>query len=278
MLRAVMLFAGLGMAALLGAATARAAPEEIQVYMNEMDQPGEFGLDLHNNYVLSGSPALEYPGAQKSLHRFRLTPEVSYGLTPTIDLGAYLPLLTLTEQGKLSAEGIKFRIKYIAAKSFAGHTWWGLNIEVGRVSHTLDINPWNRAGHRSGRFGKWLLAANEIALVSGPQPGPVARCRRQFASASVRTQLGVKRTAGLVPLVAWADEAGGRSSTWWRTRASASGTWTRAGARPRRLFSLLVFKACQCRSAGKPRHECYGTSVGGTRPPFGPSKLIWVAR
>ena len=35
--------------------------------MNEMDVPGEFGLDLHNNYVLSGSPALEYPGAPVKL-------------------------------------------------------------------------------------------------------------------------------------------------------------------------------------------------------------------
>jgi hypothetical protein len=172
--RAATAFACCGAGAFLCAATAQAAPEEIQVYMNEMDLPGEFGLDLHNNYVLSGSRALEYPGAQASLHRYRLTPEFSYGLTPTIDLGAYLPLLTLTEQGQPSAEGLKVRIKYIAARSFAENTWWGLNLEVGKVSHALDINPWNAELKTivGGRYGKWLLAGNASLdfVVSGPQP------------------------------------------------------------------------------------------------------------
>jgi hypothetical protein len=206
MFRVVTLSAGLGVAALLGAATARAAPEEIQVYMNEMDVPGEFGLDLHNNYVFSGSPALEYPGAQVSLRRYRLTPELSYGLTPSIELGAYLPLLTLTDQGNLSAEGIKFRIKYIAAKSFAENTWWGLNLEVGKVSHSLDINPWNAELKTivGGRFGKWLLAANANIdfVVSGPQPGPVELDvdGKVSYSVSANTQLGVETYSGLGPL------------------------------------------------------------------------------
>lgn len=206
MFRAMTLFAGLGLAALLGAAAARAAPEEIQVYMNEMDTPGEFGLDLHNNYVLSGSPVLEYPGAQSSLHRYRLTPEFSYGLTPTIDLGAYLPLLTLTDQGKLSAEGVKFRVKYIAAKSFAENTWWGLNLEVGKVSRALDINPWNAELKTivGGRYGKWLVAANLNldVVVSGPQPGPVTLDvdTKVAYSVGVTTRLGVETYSGLGPL------------------------------------------------------------------------------
>lgn len=191
---------------LLGATTARAAPEEIQVYMNEMDVPGEFGLDLHNNYVLSGSPALEYPGAQQSLHRYRLTPEFSYGLTPSIDLGAYLPLLTLTDQSKLTAEGIKLRVKYVAPKSFAGNTWWGLNLEVGKVSRALDINPWNAELKTivGGRSGKWLLAANLNLdfVVSGPQPGPATLefDAKVAYSVGAKTQLGVETFSGLGPL------------------------------------------------------------------------------
>ena len=190
-------------AALLGSPAAQAAPEEIQVYMNEMDAPGEVGLDLHNNYVLSGSSELDYPGAQSSLHRYRLTPEFSYGLTPTIDLGAYLPLLTVADGNGLSAEGIKFRIKYIPAKSFAANTWWGFNFEVGKVSHALDINPWN-AELKSiigGRHGKWLLAANANVdfVVSGPQPGPVTLDvdAKIAYSVSPGTQLGVETYSGL---------------------------------------------------------------------------------
>ena len=39
---------------LLSAASgAFAAPEEIQVYLDEFAEPGKFGLDFHTNYVLS---------------------------------------------------------------------------------------------------------------------------------------------------------------------------------------------------------------------------------
>ncbi len=193
----------LGVLALLAVSPARAAPEEIQVYMDEMDAPGEFGLDLHNNFVPSGSGTPDYPGAQASLHRYRLTPEFSYGLTPTIDLGAYLPLLTVADGGGLSAEGIKFRVKYIAPKSSAAHTWWGLNLEVGKVSHALDINPWNAELKTivGGRFGKWLLAANANVdwVVSGPRPGPVTLdvdAKLAYA-VNARTQLGVETYSGL---------------------------------------------------------------------------------
>jgi hypothetical protein len=38
------------------AGAAQAAPEEVQVYMNEMSAPGAFGLDVHVNDVVSGAP------------------------------------------------------------------------------------------------------------------------------------------------------------------------------------------------------------------------------
>src|SRR5215469_15116177 len=41
-------------AALLAASRlAHAAPEEIQVYVDDLTPPGRFGMDVHNNYVLS---------------------------------------------------------------------------------------------------------------------------------------------------------------------------------------------------------------------------------
>jgi len=59
--------------------TARAADEEIQVYIDDMGAPGSFGLDVHNNYVFSGrSTRMDDPLAQDSLHRLRVTPEFSY--------------------------------------------------------------------------------------------------------------------------------------------------------------------------------------------------------
>ena len=80
------LCAGCPILALAG--LARAADEEIQVYMDEMNKPGQFGLYIHNNYTLSGSTVPDDPGAQIDAHRYRMTPEFSYGLTPNIELGA----------------------------------------------------------------------------------------------------------------------------------------------------------------------------------------------
>ncbi len=165
----------------VGTALARpalAADEEIQVYMDDMDRPGQFGLDLHNNYVLSGDPGLDYAGEQSSLHRYRLTPEWSYGLTKDVELGLYLPLTTLDSQGRFEADGVKGRVKFIAPKA-PGQTWfWGLNLEIGRVSHALDDNPWNGElkGIVGGRFGRWTVASN-LNLdfkVAGPAPSPLS--------------------------------------------------------------------------------------------------------
>ena len=165
-------------AGLLLAGPAFAADEEIQVYMDEMSRPGQFGLDLHNNYVLSGDAGLDYPGEMSGLHRYRLTPEWSYGLTPNVELGLYLPLTTLGSHGHFAADGVKGRIKFIAPKA-DGQTWfWGLNLEIGRVSHALDENPWNGElkGIAGGRFGRWTVASNLNFdfKIAGRAPAPAS--------------------------------------------------------------------------------------------------------
>ncbi|MBC7492425.1 MAG: hypothetical protein H7241_08290, partial [Novosphingobium sp.] len=73
--------AALLMAGLIAPVVAHAAPEEIQVYLDEINRPGEVGLDVHINHVLSGDGSPDYPGAESSLHRLRITPEFSLGLT-----------------------------------------------------------------------------------------------------------------------------------------------------------------------------------------------------
>ncbi len=164
--------------ALAAAGAARAADEEIQVYMDEMSAPGAVGLDLHTNYVLSGDDTPDYPGQQVSLHRFRLTPEFAYGLTPNLELGAYLPLATLDRDGRGLIGGAKARLKFIAPRP-SGQSWfWGANFEIGRVRRALDINPWNAElkGIYGVRSGPWTLAFNLNLdwTVSGPAPQPAS--------------------------------------------------------------------------------------------------------
>src|SRR5450759_228030 len=98
--------AGLGLA--LMSAACMAAPEEIQVYLDDVTQPGRFGTDLHNNFVISGSSTADYGGAIAPRHVYRFTPEFYYGVSDTLELGLYL--LTTTSPGLITRyEGEKLR-------------------------------------------------------------------------------------------------------------------------------------------------------------------------
>jgi hypothetical protein len=162
----------------LCATAATAAPEEIQVYMDEMDKRGEVGLDVHVNYAPDGRLAPSYPGEQPSDRRWRITPEWSYGLTSNIELGAYLPLTTIDRSGNVEWGGVKGRIKFIAPHPADQKWFWGVNFELGRVRRDLDINPWNAElkGILGIRSGPWTLAGNLNVdwVVSGPQHDPTS--------------------------------------------------------------------------------------------------------
>src|SRR4051812_26004896 len=93
----------LGAVLLLGAPqVARAADEEIQVYMDEIGPVGRLGLDVHVNWTPDGRPRdLDYSGQAASEGRWRVTPEWGLALSPNLELGAYLPLATVSKDGDL---------------------------------------------------------------------------------------------------------------------------------------------------------------------------------
>jgi hypothetical protein len=80
---------------------------------------------------------------------------------------------------------------------------WGLNVEVGEVSHALDIDPWNAELRAivGGPSGLWLPAANSNVdiVISGPRPGPVTLDVDAKVSYRVgdRTRLGLETSSGL---------------------------------------------------------------------------------
>lgn len=162
---------------LLAAGPAFAADEEIQVYMDEIGRPHQLGLDVHVNYVPKGRTQADYPGEQASEGRTRITPEWSLALDGHTELGLYLPLMTIDRDGRFEAGGIKGRIKWVAPRPKDQDWFWGLNFEIGQVSHDLDINPWNAElkGIVGTRKGPWTLAANLNVdwMVSGPDHTPV---------------------------------------------------------------------------------------------------------
>ena len=161
---------------LLMVVPAHAAPEEIQVYENDLDRPGQFGLDVHTNYVLTNHAGPDYVGEQSPDHRFRVTPEFSYGVTSAVELGLYLPLAEVDRSGHFTVDGAKARIKYIAPHAPEQSFYYGVNFEIGHVDHRLDENPWNAElkGITGWRKGPWDLAFNVNIdfAVSGPDKGP----------------------------------------------------------------------------------------------------------
>jgi len=151
----------MALAAVLGAPRVRAAPEEIQVYVDDMTTPGHFGLDVHNNYVFSGRELPEYPGEEPPAHVYRFTPEFYYGLSPQLELGLYL-LATRSAAGQTRFDGAKLRLKFIAPHDEAHGAFWGVNLEAGRTSDRVAEYPWNveLKGIYGYRTSRWLIAAN----------------------------------------------------------------------------------------------------------------------
>jgi hypothetical protein len=188
--------------AALGSFEARAASnDEIQVYDDAINKPGEWGLDTHLNYVASGITVPAWPGDAPSNHSFRATPELSYGVDGRWELGAYLPLLR-TGSGANDIEGGKVRVKYMAP-SDGGAFYWGINQELGWVSLRSAEQHWNVEirpilGYRTGC---WNLTLNPIIGIelNGPN-GEIpdfSPAVRASCALGKTFSLGVEHYAGL---------------------------------------------------------------------------------
>lgn len=142
---------------------ARAAPDEIEVYTEEINAPGEFGLEQHLNYAINGAKVPDYPGQMLSHHAMRITPEFSYGLSKTLEAGLYIPF-ALTPGGNLFLNAMRLRLKYIAPRREADTMFYGLNVEFSRDSlrtseslSSLELRP--IIGYRDTR---WVVSFNPI--------------------------------------------------------------------------------------------------------------------
>jgi len=138
--------------------------DEIQVYTDDINAPGENGLELHVNATPSGITQPNYPGALTNAHGVRFTPELSRGLTRTTELGLYLPS-AYTSEGKYQMAGMKLRLKWlpIQAEENAGY-FAGMNFELGvlkpqfsesaKTAEIRNILGWKNSS--------WLIAVNPI--------------------------------------------------------------------------------------------------------------------
>jgi hypothetical protein len=146
-------------------AEAMAAPEEIQVYLDEFAEKGEFALDIHSNYMLTTQPGV----ATNNRKMLRTTPELSYGINKNWEVAAYWLTSKGPDQnnGHFVSDGIKARVKWRPDSSAHaeknGSPWYyAVNFEIGKV------NPRFNAEQRLGQLkligmyksGNWTLGGN----------------------------------------------------------------------------------------------------------------------
>lgn len=138
--------------------------DEIQVYTDDINEPGQYGVEVHVNTTPQGIKTPGYAGEVTNHHGVRLTPEFSYGLTKTTDIGLYVPTVYASD-GNFYAAGLKFRFKWLPLQPEDNNGFFaGVNLELGQVQKKFSESP--RGGEVRNILGwrnaNWLLSANPI--------------------------------------------------------------------------------------------------------------------
>ena len=142
-----------------------ALSDEIQVYTDDINDPGEFGLELHLNTTPRGRALPAYPGEAVPQHGWRLTPEFSYGLSPSLEAGLYLPT-NRDAAGNTTLAGAKLRLKWMPVRGSAESGGWflGANGELSRLAQRFSQSRDSfelrlMSGYRGA---DWLVAINPV--------------------------------------------------------------------------------------------------------------------
>lgn len=145
---------------------------EIQVYQNDVNRPGQFGLEVHTNYTMSGRRYPVYEGEQPPNHVGRLTLEPALGVTEFFELGAYLQNM-VNDDGQYRFSGVKLRGKFVLPQRYTKQFFFGINVELGRVPRAVEEEGWaNEFRPIAGWYnGYLLLDVNPIVgyALSGPE-------------------------------------------------------------------------------------------------------------
>ena len=125
---------------------ARAAPNEIKVFTDELADYRRQTLETHVNKARGGP--------------LRFMPEWSYGIAPQWELSVQLPFAFETRRA--TNEGYRAELQYIAKHDEERGLYWGFNAEIAREARLDEPRFWNIEvipilGWRNER---WHLVAN----------------------------------------------------------------------------------------------------------------------
>jgi hypothetical protein len=142
-----------------------ALSDEIQVYTDDINGPGAAGVEMHVNTTPKGRKTPDYPGEAVPNHGLRVTPEFSYGLTPTVEAGLYLPT-NRDSAGRFELAGAKLRLKWLPLRPPEGGAGWflGANGELSRLKQRFSQSRSSFELRLMGgyRNDAWLVAVNPV--------------------------------------------------------------------------------------------------------------------
>jgi hypothetical protein len=104
------------------------AVDEIQVYTGEINEVGQFSVQQHLNYTITGLTTPAYPGALIDNHALNGTPEFAYGVAPWLELGLYIPW-AVDGQGQFLSNNFKLRTLFVTPDAPKKDFFYGLNFE-----------------------------------------------------------------------------------------------------------------------------------------------------
>lgn len=145
-------------------ASAQGFQNEIQVFTQEVQKPGDLGLDLHLNSILQG-PRNGAPAEATFVRAVNSTAELSLGLAPDLEAGLYLPVSWGANGHDLFA-GPEVRLKWIPFSAQgdedASGAFGGVNLSLARQNQAFSPTRTQAAviliaGYQTP---EWLLVVN----------------------------------------------------------------------------------------------------------------------
>ncbi len=166
-MRSSTLAAALAVAALAPTPSRALDRFEIQVYEDDVNEPGQPSLEVHLNYTARGTDTPAFPGEVPPDRVGRLTLEPALGATEWLELGAYVQGFVAPGVAARFG-GVKLRAKMVVPEHVRARLgvplFLGLNAEIGRVPKSVEEQGWANefrpiVGWRSA---DWLVVANPI--------------------------------------------------------------------------------------------------------------------
>jgi hypothetical protein len=185
---------------------AHAVTDEIQVYNAEIAEVGQWTLQQHLNYAISGRKWPDFPGGMIPNHALNGTPELAYGITEWWEIGFYAPF-AVDQHGTFFSNAGKIRQLFVSPHADKRAFFYGVNFELSYETPPFSQTRWNMEirpiiGWRKNDF-EFII--NPIVDLGWGDEGdttfaPCARFARKFSD---RFSLGVEYYTDLGPLQNW---------------------------------------------------------------------------